>query len=213
MSLLGFDTIGRWALGELPHGNLALLTNAGAFAGGGLATPFTISAAGGVGTFAFAGVTGSFTVREAGALYAFSLTGVAEAFTVAEAESAGGFVLVLGIAAADLIGTPAPPAVGFAAAGLPVPYRMTYATAPGSCTLAGVAATLTRDFINWLPLTFEADNWGMETAPGSNWSAAGPPPASWTNSSTPSPAWSQVPRPSGAWTVDPAQTIPPPVSD
>ena len=103
MSLLGFDAIGRWALGQLPsNGNAALAVSAGSFTETGKASPFGISIAESTGAFTFTGSAGSFTVREWAAAGAFAYDGLPA--NVTAIESAGKDILVLtGLATVDLI--------------------------------------------------------------------------------------------------------------
>jgi hypothetical protein len=95
MSLLGFDALGRFALGQLPGGRttISLPAAAGSFALAGQAATFTIKEAADAGSFALAGVSGSFTVKEAVGAGTFAFTGVAAAFKITELALSGAFVL------------------------------------------------------------------------------------------------------------------------
>ncbi|MGA7810667.1 hypothetical protein [Bradyrhizobium sp.] len=218
MSLLGFDALGRWALGQTPNsGNFVLIANGGAFALTGLADKFSVGEAASVGAFALGGIAAAFSVSAVASAGALALAGVAAAFHVSEAEAAGGVVVVLGIATVDLIGHPSPPPGGFAATAVPAGFVVTIAPHPGSYTLSGFAAGFARDYVNWAQQDFAGASWSGEGAPAPAWSAANSQPSSWHDQSAAQPNWTEVAPPSNTppsnvWTVDPAQAIPPPVS-
>jgi hypothetical protein len=95
MSLLGFDAIGRLAIGQLPGGRTTttLTVSAGAFAIAGSAATFSVKEAEGVSTFALTGVAAAFTIVEAVTKGAFAFTGVAAALKISEAPNVGAFTL------------------------------------------------------------------------------------------------------------------------
>ena len=93
MSLLGFDALGRLALGQFHGGRqtITLAVSPGVFALTGSAATFTIKEAAAVGPFALTGVSASFTVKEAVTYATFSFSGVPVSFTVSEAAATGLF--------------------------------------------------------------------------------------------------------------------------
>lgn len=81
----------------------------------------------------------------------------------------------------------------FAMSGNATVTLQTWGVTGAPCLIASVGAPLTRDYINWLAQPFQG--------------------AGWINPAAPSSAWTPVALPSTTWTIDPAQTIPPPVSE
>ncbi|MCA6114252.1 hypothetical protein J6524_04820 [Bradyrhizobium sp. WSM 1738] len=76
MSLLGFDAIGRLALGQIQQGgvtNIVMPAAAGAFAFAGVAATFKITEAANVGAFTLAGAA-TFNIREIAAPGSFTLS-------------------------------------------------------------------------------------------------------------------------------------------
>lgn len=213
MSLLGFDAPGRLAVGQLPvNGNVALLAAASSFAAAGQASTFKIVDPQSGGLFASAGVASRLNVGLAPAAGSFSLTGTSIAFKLSDVVALGGYV-VTGVASHDvineanslagafaLIGTPATISIGFIASAIPFASQ-------------GSSAGFGRDFVNWAVRLAASDGWGAEVAAASAWNAAGLPPLSWTNEKAAAPDWSPLPPPSTSWTGDPAQQIPPPVTE
>ncbi|WP_316196294.1 MULTISPECIES: hypothetical protein [unclassified Bradyrhizobium] len=140
MSLLGFDAIGRQALGELPHGQQAvvLTTGSGSFAMGEQGAGFSIAEAAVVGSIALTGVTATFRVAWPETVGAFASAGVAAPFKVSEAAVTGALALN-GASVTTSQDWPAPGtsiAVTFESAPL-VPAVI---ASPGAFALAGFAA-------------------------------------------------------------------------
>jgi hypothetical protein len=94
MSLLGFDALGRLALGQLPKSNAIVLpAAAGSFAITGVAAPFKVSEVTTVGAFSIAGVSASFQVTENTAPGAFAWTGNAAPLSPGITAIAGAFTI------------------------------------------------------------------------------------------------------------------------
>lgn len=96
MSLLGFDAVGRLALGQSPQTVTTVLfpVSAGAFTVTAYPVTFTIKEPAAAGSFAVTGTAAGFTVKESGAPGAFAFSaGGAATFTLTEAASAGSFSL------------------------------------------------------------------------------------------------------------------------
>jgi hypothetical protein len=84
----------------------------------------------------------------------------------------------------------------FTETGIAASFKFSELAAAGGCSFAGFAATLTRDYVNWV----------RDVAAGGSWRGAALPSSPWTEASPIAP-------PSTPWTVDPAQQILPPVSE
>jgi hypothetical protein len=80
----------------------------------------------------------------------------------------------------------------FIVTGDPALFGVQMPAAARAYLLTGNAATLTRDFINWLPANSIIAPWAAESAPSN--------------------PWSPVTAPTTTWTSDPAMLIPSPVS-
>lgn len=193
MSLLGFDAIGRAALGQLPKSFVVTLpalqgtftetgepvtfkttfaVAEGGFAETGFAATFGASFGVGFGSFAETGKPIAVSVTFAAAKGAFVETGFASTATNGSSPSLTGHYVVTGFAVNELVLE----AAGFA-----------------SYAITGNAATLDRDFVNWFPQPVIADEWSA--------------------SASPSGAWTPASQPGGAWAANRAMSIPLPESE
>jgi len=94
MSLLGFDALGRLALGQLPKSSLIVLpAAAGSFALTGNAVTFKVTEAIAVGSFALSGVSTSFNITENVGAGSFAFTGIAASLRPTVVAVTGAFVL------------------------------------------------------------------------------------------------------------------------
>lgn len=126
MSLLGFDAIGRWALGQNPsNGNAALIAAPGSYLLTGVAATFAVGFPADAGTYVITGVDVTFSSAFPAVAGSYSLTGVAATFKASFAASAGSYALT-----------------GFAAA-----EKVQFACAAGSYGVTGNATT----FVGTLP--------------------------------------------------------------
>jgi hypothetical protein len=213
MSLLGFDALGRWALGQLPGNNSAALSaGTGSFGLTGQATTFTIADAKNAGSFGLSGIASQFGIGCLAAAGPFVRTGQSAAFGLSEVTALGGYVLT-GIAAHELIGEAVNPPGTVVLLGMPITLSFGFATASSSFSLAGSSAILNRDFVNWLARPLDVAEWSAESALSPEWTIANSQAPPWRNASAPLPGWSLIASPSSGWTVDPIQQIPPPVSE
>ncbi|WP_316219391.1 hypothetical protein [Bradyrhizobium sp. SZCCHNR2026] len=91
MSLIGFDALGRQALGELPNGQQAavLAGAAGSFGFTGQVAGFSIAEDAMPGSIALSGVTATFRVAWPETVAAFASAGAAASFKVSEATVTG----------------------------------------------------------------------------------------------------------------------------
>jgi hypothetical protein len=120
--MLGFDALGRLALGQGPD---QAATNAVLVAG--------------TGTYAVTGTAIGLNVGEAASAGSFSLTGVSAGFTASLAAAAGAYAFA-GVSVSLAIGETA--AVGsYSLTGTTASFRTSFASLTGGCNLTGVAAT------------------------------------------------------------------------
>ncbi len=121
MSLLGFDAIGRWALGQAPsNGNAALIGASGSYSLTGVAAAFAVKLPAAAGSYAIAGVAVTFSDKLVAAAGGYSLTGVAASFKVKFATNAGAYALT----------------------GSAIAEKVQFACAAGSYGITGNATTL-----------------------------------------------------------------------
>lgn len=213
MAFLGFDALGRWALGELPANNNAALSAAvGALALGGQSIAFKVTEPGNASSFNFAGIGSSFKVGGGSSVGTLAVASAATSFSMSEAAAAGSIVLT-GIASSNLVAASGNPAA-FALTGVTAIFSIGLAPSLASLQLASAAATFNRDFVNWFRQPLAGEDWSAEITPLPEWSAANSPAVcSWSEESVPSPAWAPLLPPSNVWTVDPVQQILPPVTE
>lgn len=139
MSLLGFDAIGRWALGQNPaNKNAALIAGAGAVSSSGQAASFALSQAVAAGALALSGVTVTFQVTAPEAGSAFALSGATTAFKVSELALTGSFALN-GVAATTAQVWPVA-GTSYALTYRPAPLVPALVASPGAFQVAGVSA-------------------------------------------------------------------------
>ncbi|WP_050384573.1 hypothetical protein [Bradyrhizobium pachyrhizi] len=125
MSLLGFDAIGRLALGQIRQ-----------------ASPVNISMPAATGSFALAGVAVSFKLLEAATVGGYVLAGVAAGGRITEAASAGAFALSLKAAALNPALAAGPGA--FMLTGFNILDPIVERIEPGAFTWSGNDAVLSR---------------------------------------------------------------------
>jgi hypothetical protein len=202
-----------WAAYIPPSGNLLLAALPGAVVFTGKTEVFAVSEKGGVGPFSLSGVTAAFGTVVTEIPGAFAFTGVVSAsFRISEAGQVGGAVLS-GVATTDMIGEVVNPNGAFTTGGISAGFNIFVNDQAGAFTQSAFSQILTRDFINWVNLPFEAGSWSREASPSSPWTVSGSQAPSWNVESISTPVWSPLAPPVPNWTIDPAQQILPPVSE
>ncbi len=182
MSLLGFDALGRWALGQLPSsGNFVLLAAQGSINLSGRASAFGISeTVATAGTLA-AGASAGFRLAERVSPATFVYAGNGAAFT-SKLLSLNGSVLVTGVPTNWKTRVVASQG-GALVSGRSLQFSVSLASERGAFTWAGGSTTAGRDHEAWVRRPFDTMSWQVE-AP------------------IPSPAWSSVTAAAGGWTAD-----------
>jgi hypothetical protein len=105
MSLLGFDAVGRRALGELGAGNISMPAVSGSFTISGVAQTFKITENVTAGSFALSAPSISEVIRVAAGT--FTVTGASQVLKITENVSAGSYVIT-GAIANNLSGVSSP---------------------------------------------------------------------------------------------------------
>lgn len=99
MSLLGFDALGRRALGQIPGAqNITLTAQSGAFTLSGASATFTLTEAPEAGSFALNAAPAPGQLSVAIAAGSFSATGTSQSFKIIENVSAGSYAITGSIA-------------------------------------------------------------------------------------------------------------------
>jgi hypothetical protein len=120
--MLGFDALGRLALGQgadQATSNVILVAGTGTYAVTGTATGFNVGETASAGNIALTGISASFTASLAAAASAYALTGLPASFAVGETAAIGSY---------SFTGTTAS-------------FRMSFASVTGAYNLTGIAAT------------------------------------------------------------------------
>lgn len=105
MSLLGFDALGRLALGQIQQGgsaNIVMPADAGAFAFSTVAATFTVTEQANAGAFVFSGKAATLDIRENAAPGSFTLSPKTATFGRTLSAAAGAFVFSGKAAALDI---------------------------------------------------------------------------------------------------------------
>lgn len=202
MSLLGFDALGRWALGQLPSTrNFLLLAAQGSsslagrpvafvtsgrgaaasFVETGLSTGFKIGQPGNPGSYVFASNAATIRFRQASFVGSFSLTGAAANMRVRLVASTGGILL----------------------SGASVPYLTSLASGPGAFAWTGGNSSYDHDHEAWVRRPFETMSWQVETTlPSPTWNGAVEPASAWAAHAQPGNAWIQASIEPEPWTTE-----------
>lgn len=190
MSLLGFDAVGRLALGQVRSGvgSILLSALAGSIAETGITAAFKIALSAPVTTYAVTVNVASFATKFLSSVAAFSETGIAASFKTLFSGTAGQYVLT-GLPA-TFSGSGAALGAGvYAVTGLPIGITVTIPASSVPYLVTTNNAALDRDHINWV----------WDGRPSNAWNSSGVPSSVWSSSSIPSTTWSD----------DPAQLIAP----
>lgn len=189
MSLLGFDAIGRLALGAMPERSttIVLRADSGAFAFTGLASAFAWTAAVQPGAVEFTGNAIAYSVSTAVSAGAFAFTVQASQFKLSLRSIEGPFEFT----------------------GFPVSDHMPRPVEAGKFAFSGGSVSFFRDFVNWLPSPQpQPPEWGEAGDASGIWTPSGGPSNAWAASGNASGVWSPSEKPSDIWTPNPNQQIP-----
>jgi hypothetical protein len=138
--MLGFDALGRLALGQLPKSSsIVLPASVGSYAVTGTAIALKVSEAASAGAYSLTGISASFKASLPPAAGAYTLTGISASFAITEAVAAGSYPLS-GIAASFKTSFLTAAASGYNLAGVAATFRTSLATISGSYILTGYAA-------------------------------------------------------------------------
>jgi len=190
MSLLGFDALGRWALGQLPsNGNFVLLATQGSVSLSGRASAFGISEAVVTAGTLTAGTSAGFRIAEPASGAPFICVSNATAFT-SKMLSLIGSLQVTGVPTNWTARAPASQGAALVL-GKSLQFSVSLASQRGAFAWAGADSTAGRDHEAWVRRPFDMASWHVETTL--------PPPA-WNGSTSAAGTWAADVPPANAWT-------------
>lgn len=196
MSLLGFDALGRWALGQLPSsGNFVLLTTRGSVAFAGQSVAFATSGSATTTGFLETGISAGFKVTQPGSPGSAVFAGNAAAFGVRPASLAGSFLLT-GVTANSTVRTAASTGA-ILLSGTSVPFITSLGSGPGAFAWAGGSTAYDWDHEAWVRRPFDTMSWQV---------AATLPPPAWSGATAAASAWTADVQSENAWipaSIDP----------
>ena len=158
--MLGFDAIGRLAIGQAPKSAFIYLpAGTGSYLETGNAATFKITFAPTGTSYALTGSAAMFTVSINAVAGSYAETGSAATFAIKFGALATGSYLFTGFAAELSAGLTQGT---YLLTGNPATFSIVEAALGTTYGIAGNAATLTRDFVNWFPLGNATDTWSNE---------------------------------------------------
>ncbi len=210
MSLLGFDAIGRLALGQVGvSGSNVLVGDAGSYLIGGNAAIFSLREATVLAGYVVAANAAVFIPRLNGSAGSYYEGGAAGRFFIGGASSGTNYVFSgNSVKTAMAFGT----VVGN--------YIVAYSRVAGAIALnvgavayqvTGGTAALGRDYVNWWPVLSVAHNWAGESTPSPEWTASAAISPTWTTDVAAVSAWTPRAARPGKWTANPEHADPDPV--
>ncbi|ERF85436.1 hypothetical protein JQ559_01045 [Bradyrhizobium viridifuturi] len=178
MSILGFDAIGRLALGQMRvSGSNVVAGGAGSYVIGGNGAIFGLRTTGVATNYALAGNAAAFIPTLSGSAGSYHESGDAALFSISAVSIGTNY---------SIVGNPVKTAMALSVAvgSYIIVYNRVAGTAALNAGIAayqvtGSAAALSRDYVNWWPTQPIASNWTGEIAPSPEW----------TISISVSPAW------------------------
>lgn len=201
MALLGFDAVGRWALGQLPNKqatNTIFAVDRAAYAIAGLPAAFRQTVSPGAMNVAWAGGDTDGIVGFSAAAGICISSGIAVDFPVDFSTATGLFVLS---------GRPALTAMklsslssSYVVAGQTARWSPSISIESGSYAVAGRDAGIIQGFENWFQYPLDLDEWTGRIVPDSGWLAATLPADDWSADVGSRGTWNALVTPSASWT-------------
>jgi len=190
MSLLGFDALGRWALGQLPStSNFLLLAAQGSISLAGRPVAFVTSERVTAAGFLETGLSAGFKVTQFADKGSYALAGNAAIVRIRQA-SLGASFLLSGVAAAARVRTPASTRA-ILLSGASVSFSTWLISTPGAFAWAGSNSAYDRDHEAWVRRPFDTSSWQVE---------ATLPPPTWSGATAAASAWAADVKLENVWT-------------
>ena len=202
MSLLGFDAIGRSALGALARGaatNTVFRVDVGSFALVGQPAAFKSLAASNSGTYAWSGNGAGFAMGLPAARGDYATLGGIVAFRPGMPTDAGtfGWSGQPALATARFVS----PGTSYSISGQATPGVVSISVGPGSYVMSGSDASFGRGFEAWFPLPHDHSAWAARTDPPSDWDRPSAPADAWVPEPEPKLSWTLLSSQPGGWTA------------
>ncbi|MGY4159032.1 hypothetical protein ACVINW_004874 [Bradyrhizobium sp. USDA 4461] len=212
MSLLGFDAIGRLALGQMRvSGSNVLVGGTGSYIVGRNAAIFGLGETAWTAGYAIAANAAALSSKLNGGAGNYNESGAAALLSIGVASSGTNYAVT-----GNSVKTTMMLSVGVGS------YIVAYDGVAGAVALnagsvayqvIGKAAALSRDYVNWWPAEPIASNWVGETAPSPAWGTSATIPPSWIAAVPMGSAWTPQAAPASNWTAESDQEIPDPVAN
>jgi hypothetical protein len=202
MSLLGFDAIGRSALGALVRGaatNTIFRADVGSFALVGQPAAFRSLAASNSGTYAWSGNGAGFAMGLAAARGNYATLGGAVSFRPGMSTATGTFGLTGQPALATALFVS--PGTNYSISGQAAPGAISIAVGLGSYGVLGSDASFGRGFEAWFPLPHDDNAWAARTDPDSDWNRPSAPADAWAPEPEPQLSWTLLSSQPSGWTA------------
>jgi len=203
MSLLGFDALGRLALGQLPimgATNTVLIAGNCAYVLTGQDAVFRPSQIATSGNVALSGSAATHSTKLLSSSATCLVRGNAVAFRLVTPLNVGTF-LVGGNSARFGIGVPCfGAATAVSSDGCVLAISMT--STSGSYMIAGYPTTFARDFEAWIPRPFDTDGWTATSGESVAWTGNASTTSPWTAASEPVGIWVPAVIQPEPWTKD-----------
>lgn len=210
MSLLGFDAIGRLALGQMRvSGSNVLFGGTGSYVVVRIGANFGIGEPAGPAGYAIAANAVVFSPGLNVGAGRYSMGGAVGQFFTGAASNGTSYVLTgSSVKTAMVFGTVAGK------------YIVAYGNVAGAVALnagtvgyqvTGGAAALGRDYVNWWPIRPVAKDWAGEATPSPAWVVSAAISPAWSADIPAVSVWTPRTATPSAWTADPGQAEPDPV--
>ncbi|TFV71669.1 hypothetical protein E4K64_25405 [Bradyrhizobium frederickii] len=171
----------------------------GAFTAAGNAAQFRMSEAASGASYAVTATGAVFKPSLAGSVGSFLETGNPALFSTSFAAGVSSYALS-GLSAPLKIALAGNPA-DYAVTGSSVAFPIVFLTTVAAYAVTVNAATLTRDFVNWVQRPFDGDSWSGAAIQAETWSVTGTVSSSWSNAPQEADAWTSAPAASNTWTA------------
>jgi hypothetical protein len=201
MSLLGFDSVGRLAIAQLPRlPSNTLVALAGSYTVGANGALFSAGAPSSGGAYVVIGSSVAFGDKIGALPGNYLLVGAGTAESINWPASAGSHALN-GSLLREVVALASAPADA-ALTGYPSLFAGAFVVPPNGYLLMGYASTLNRDFEAWIRRPFDADVWDPEAAASDHWSGTDVPTSSWAAQSPPGGIRTPGGVPSSTWSPE-----------
>ncbi|GLH77490.1 hypothetical protein SSBR45G_23980 [Bradyrhizobium sp. SSBR45G] len=203
MSLLGFDTIGRSAIGEIPRNvgtNTIFAATPSALLLSGIALGFQTALSSATGSLGCAGLPAAVRLTLSGGQSGWLTSGQSVRYVFAASIGSGALIA----SGNSAVATATMPASGrnHVVLGQAPVFVGSLAVQSVAYQSAGYSVDYQRGFEAWFPLGLVESQWSGSDDPGQSWSPAPDVPDHWLTSSRSSVPWESISSPAPRWSTD-----------